>query len=225
MSPSPDPGPPTAPTPARPAQIVALAGVNGAGKSSVVGAGVRANHAEYFNPDEATAQLLAANPGATRAWANATAWTTGTHLLQAAIAAPHDYTFETTLGGTTITRLLLTAADAGCAVSVIYVGLARVEQHLARVQARVARGGHDIPEAMIRARYDTSREHLIQLVPHLTTLRLFDNSVDADPAAGLVPAPLLLLDLQPGRHLVHLPLDEIPPWAKPIVMAAYKYAV
>ncbi|MGH7670951.1 MAG: AAA family ATPase [Gemmatimonadaceae bacterium] len=205
-------------------RIVVLAGVNGAGKSSVVGAMIRAAGSYYFNPDEATRLILERNPGAALAEANAAAWAEGTRLLEHAITAHKDYTFETTLGGHTIVALLERAADAGCAVTVIYVGLATVEQHMARVRARVAAGGHAIPDARIRARYRTSREHLIRLLPRLHELKVYDNSVEADPLAHHAPVPVLLLHRHPSGEVTHVPLRHVPSWAKPIVMAALKRA-
>ena len=58
---------------------------------------------------------------------------------------------------------------------------------------------HDIPEDRIRERYDRSRENLIRLLPHLTELRVFDNSVEADPSRGAAPRPLLVLHMLQGE--------------------------
>jgi len=52
--------------------------------------------------------------------------------------------------------LLAAALSAGIEVRIWHVGLASAELHIARVRARVAKGGHDIPEALIRDRYDRS---------------------------------------------------------------------
>src|SRR5207302_846106 len=90
----------------RRACIYVLAGVDGAGKSSIGGAAIRQSGADYFNPDEATQRILAANPGISPAEANSAAWHQGKRLLERAIAERLDYAFETTLGGDTIRRLL-----------------------------------------------------------------------------------------------------------------------
>src|SRR5579875_611532 len=94
-----------------PPQIYVLAGVNGAGKSSVVGATIRDKGGEYYNPDEAAREIMAANPGLDQTEANATAWEQGRRLLQRAIDERLDFTFETTLGGNTIPALLAEAAN------------------------------------------------------------------------------------------------------------------
>lgn len=85
-----------------PAQIRVLAGVNGAGKSSIVGATIRDKGGEYYNPDEAAREIMAANPGLGQTEANAAAWEQGRKLLERAIDQGLDFTFETTLGGNTM---------------------------------------------------------------------------------------------------------------------------
>jgi len=158
-----------------------IAGVNGAGKSTVIGATIREAGGAYFNPDEETSALLEDQPTLTLAEANTLAWQLGRRGLERAIQNDADFTFETTLGGLTITRLLQHALDKGLEVRMRYVGLDSPERHIARVAARVERGGHHIDEARIRQRYTASREHLILLLPRLTNLIVYDNSVEKYP--------------------------------------------
>lgn len=103
-----------------------------------------------------------------------------------------------------------------------YLGLSSAEQHIARVRARVAAGGHDIPEAKIRERWDASRRNIIALMPGLTELKVFDNSEEGDPDAGTIPPPRLLLHWRRGT--IVFPgirgLARTPDWAKPIVARA-----
>ncbi len=200
--------------------IYVLAGVNGAGKSSIGGAMLRAAGANYFNPDEAAAALMAANRGLDQTKANAAAWRQGKRLLERAIAERLDFAFETTLGGSTMTRLLAEAASQGIEVRIWYVGLADQDEHIARVAHRVSQGGHDIPETAIRRRWRHSRQNLIQLLPVLTELRVYDNSADADPATGATPEPTLVLHLVDGAVVGPPDLSATPQWAKPIVAAA-----
>lgn len=186
---------------------------------------MRQSNADYFNPDEAARKLLAADPSMDQASANAAAWQEGKRLLEKAIAERKHFAFETTLGGKTMTGLLRKALDEGFEVCVWYAGLDSPERHIARVAARVARGGHDIREADIRRRYHRSRQNLISLLPRLTVLHVFDNSAEGDPKEGIQPAPRLLLHLEQGR-LVH-PADpkllgNAPKWARPIAGAALK---
>ena len=178
--------------------------------------------ADYFNPDEATARILAANPDISTAEANSAAWHEGKRLLERAIAERLDFAFEATLGGHTISALLDEALAGRIDVRMWFVGVSSPELHIARVRSRVARGGHDIPEEKIRTRYDRSRIHLIELMPRLTELRVFDNSRDADPHAGRVPQPTLILRLAKGKILDMVELSKMPHWAKALVAAAVK---
>jgi predicted ABC-type ATPase len=99
----------------------------------------------------------------------------------------------------------------------LYVGLEKVELHLARVRARVQAGGHDIPEAKIRERYTSSLKNLVTLAPRLTELRVFDNSVEADPKAGTPPAPRELLRSARGKVTAHWEFATCPDWVKPVL--------
>ncbi|MGO9099817.1 MAG: zeta toxin family protein [Mycobacterium sp.] len=203
-----------------PARLYVLAGVNGAGKSSIGGAAIRAAGGEYYNPDEAARALVAANPGLSQTEANAAAWQQGRKLLERAIEQRLDFTFETTLGGTTMPRLLAEAASRGIEVRVFYVGLSGADAHIDRVRRRVRAGGHDIPEVDIRRRYRHSLLNLVHVLPALTELRVYDNSATADPAAGQAPLPILVLHMRRGRIVGPPDLARTPHWAKPIVAAA-----
>ena len=207
----------------RPApRIYVLAGVNGAGKSSIAGAAFRESGGQYFNPDEAARELKSRRAGLSQTAVNSAAWQQGRRLLERVIAERLDYAFESTLGASTLPRLLTQAAGEGFEVRIWYAGLSSPEQHLARVRARVARGGHDIPEADIRRRYEHSRLNLIALMPHLAALRVYDNSEETDPAAGKAPQPRLVLHMEGGRIMNPRALAQAPAWARPIVAAALK---
>jgi len=208
--------------------IFVLAGCNGAGKSSIGGAALLESGVRFYNPDEAARKIVAANahlnPRPTMGEVNATAWNQGRTLLERAIDQHLNFAFETTLGGQTMTELLERAAGEGLPVHVWFAGLENVALHIERVRRRVARGGHDIPREKIVERYDGGRKNLVRLLPPLASVRVYDNSVEADPAQGLTPAPRLLLHCVERRIVaptkLHLLLAYTPNWAKPIVAAA-----
>jgi predicted ABC-type ATPase len=207
---------------AAPSRIYVIAGVNGAGKSSIGGAAFRSFGGDYYNPDESARRLIAARQNLDITAANAAAWQQGMDLLRRAIAERLDFAFETTLGGNTVPRLLAEAAAKGVEVRMWYAGLSSPELHIQRVRSRVSRGGHDIPEEAIRRRYDRSRLNLVALLPALSALRVYDNSAETDPATGVVPVPVLVLHTQNGKILNPVDLPRAPEWAKPIVAAAIK---
>jgi len=206
----------------RQSRIYILAGVNGAGKSSIGGAAFRAAGADYYDPDEAARTLMAANLTLTQGDPNSAAWHQGVRLLKRAISERKDFAFETTLGANTIPRLLAQAALQAIEINIWYVGLSSPELHIERVQARVRRGGHDIAAEHIRRRFEHSRLNLIALMPHLTALRVYDNSADTDPATGKNPVPKLVLHMVRGKIRNPRDLKHTPAWAKPIVATALK---
>ena len=204
---------------ARPVLLV-LAGVNGAGKSSIGGnVMLRRAGLSWFNPDTYTRLLM--EGGLALDEANARAWQHGLNLLDQAVAAGHSHAFETTLGGATMAQRIAAAASTHD-VLMWFCGLSSPEQHVSRVAKRVAAGGHGIPEAKIRERWVHAPLHLIELMPHVNELRVFDNSTEA--ATGQAVAdPRLVLHVRTG--VVQFPvaladLQHTPAWAKPIVKAA-----
>jgi predicted ABC-type ATPase len=206
---------------ARPVLFV-LAGVNGAGKSSIGGHLLQRQGVTWFNPDTFARELMTAT-GCDQRTANVHAWNEGLRRLDDALAARHDHAFETTLGGTTIASRIA-AATTSHDVIIWFCGLASPELHIARVRARVAAGGHDIPEKRIRERYPQALQNLIALLPHLAYLQAYDNSTEARVGEP-IPDPLLVLEMEAGRVVWPAAddvetLEQTPDWAKPLVEAA-----
>ncbi len=202
--------------------LYVLAGVNGAGKSSVGGHLLERAGMTWFNPDTFARELAAAT-GCSMSEANAEAWQDGMRRLDDALAQGRSHAFETTLGGNTVPARIAEAARTHD-VLMWFCGLASAEQHIARVRARVAAGGHDIPEAAIRARWTRARENLIALMPVLAQLQVYDNSVDVARGRA-VPDPVLLLEMVDGVRVVPdaddlTALAATPDWAKPLLEAA-----
>lgn len=204
---------------ARPVLYV-LAGVNGAGKSSIGGQLLTRAGLAWYNPDTFARELAAAT-GCSQHDANAAAWSEGVRRLDLALGQGRNHAFETTLGGTTIAARIRAAA-ATHDVMVWFCGLSTPEQHIDRVRARVAAGGHDIPIEKIRERFDTARVNLIGLMPKLSHLAVYDNSAHAAPGQP-VADPLRVLEMTEGRLAWPLaPLEQraTPDWAKPLLEAA-----
>jgi len=167
--------------------LYVLAGVNGAGKSSVGGAFLKQLKLPWYNPDS-LARALVNELGLPQQKANSLAWQEGMAQLDEAIAQKKRFAFETTLGGNTVREKLRAACETH-AVRIWYCGLHSAELHLARVQLRVACGGHDIPKEKIIERWDKSRANLIALMPFIAELGLFDNSASVK-AGEPIPEPV-----------------------------------
>lgn len=201
--------------------LYVLAGVNGAGKSSIGGHGLTRAGLAWFNPDAFARELMVAT-GCAQAAANAAAWTEGMRRLDAAVAQRHSFAFETTLGGRSVPARLR-AASRTHDVLVWFCGLESPELHLARVRQRVAAGGHDIPEAKIRERWHSAIANLIALLPDLAEVRVFDNSASVAPGQA-VPDPVAVAVFKQGRLVWPAADDAVqlratPDWAKPVLEA------
>jgi len=192
--------------------ITVLAGVNGAGKSSIGGSALRAKGLVWYNPDEFARALHKQFPDRPLDEINSRVWQEGLGRLKAAIRDHRNFAFETTLGGKTIINTLLKAIVSGTPVNIWYCGLASPELNIERVQARVARGGHDIPEDLIRSRYKTSVENLCVLATIVQRLAVYDNSKPFGRDGK--PNVRLLVDLQDDQ-IMQLDQD-MPEWAKPV---------
>lgn len=106
--------------------ITVIAGINGAGKSSIAGASVRSAGGDYFNPDEVARRLMDVDHTLALTEANALAWKMGFEQLSRAIDDELDYTFETTLGGNSICQLLHEAIDRGREVRIFFAAWIRL---------------------------------------------------------------------------------------------------
>lgn len=88
-----------------------------------------------------------------------------------------DFGFETTLAGRSHLRLIQQLKDQGYAVHFFFLWVPSVALALSRVRGRVLKGGHDVPEPIVRRRFDRSiRNFLIHYRRLAGSWALFDNS-------------------------------------------------
>jgi predicted ABC-type ATPase len=89
-----------------------------------------------------------------------------------------SFAVETTLSGKNYLRMMLEARRIGFEVVLVYIGTENVELNLARIRNRVLTGGHDVPEADVRRRYQRSFENLPLAAKRADHTVLFDNSTE-----------------------------------------------
>lgn len=88
-----------------------------------------------------------------------------------------DFGFETTLSGRSHLNLIRRLKQRGYATHFFYLWVPSVDLALSRIRERVSRGGHDVPEAVVRRRFDRSvRNFLIQYRSLADSWILYDNS-------------------------------------------------
>ena len=89
-----------------------------------------------------------------------------------------DFGFETTLSGRSYLRLIGRLKNQGYAVHFFFLWLSSVDLALSRIKGRVSEGGHDVPEADVRRRFDRSIKNFLVLYRALAdSWFLFDNSL------------------------------------------------
>jgi predicted ABC-type ATPase len=93
-----------------------------------------------------------------------------------------DFGFETTLSGRSHLNVIRGLKQRGYEVHVFYLWLPSVELALSRVRGRVLQGGHDVPEAVVRRRFDRSIANFLVYYRQLAdSWTLYDNT-------GVVPS-------------------------------------
>lgn len=160
-------------------RIVIIAGPNGAGKTTF---------AREFLPNEAgcpifvNADLIAA--GLSPFAPELAAMKAGRLMLEAIaehVAKGESFAFETTLSGLTYARMIPRWRQVGYSVKLIFLSLPDVEMALVRVAARVAQGGHSIPEATVQRRYRAGIMNFHHRYQALVDSWLLYNNADFPP--------------------------------------------
>ena len=159
-------------------QIVILAGPNGAGKSTAA-AGLLSQEIAFLNADEIAKNLPAAPSPARDMQAG--------RLLLARLdelqSQRQDIAIETTLASRTLAPRLKRLQGEGYRVYLYFFWLPSPEMAVRRVAQRVSSGGHDIPEPVIRRRYEAGLNHFFTLYrPIANSWRLYDNTRIGSPA-------------------------------------------
>jgi predicted ABC-type ATPase len=87
------------------------------------------------------------------------------------------FAFETTLSGRGYLRLIRQLKKQGYKVHFFFLAVKDVNVALSRVRDRVLKGGHDVPEAVIRRRFSRSIKNFLRKYRQLAaSWYLFDNS-------------------------------------------------
>ena len=88
-----------------------------------------------------------------------------------------DFGFETTLSGKSYVRLFGDLIRSGYAIHLFFLWIPNVEISIKRIRERVRRGGHDIPEPVVRRRFYRGIENFFNVYQRfLSSWVIFDNS-------------------------------------------------
>lgn len=140
-----------------------IAGPNGAGKTSFANEYLPAAREGlvFVNADEIAREL--ADPTIPRPQLDLRAGREMLTRIDALVDDRTEFMFETTLASLGYARKIPIWQARGYTVALIYLRLPSVELSIDRVRRRVAAGGHDVPESVIRQRFAKSVDYLESL--------------------------------------------------------------
>lgn len=155
--------------------VIVIGGCNGAGKTTmsreVLQQGLHVD--EFLNADLIAQGLSPFQP-------EKVAIAAGQLLLQRMDElhqSRESFGIESTLAGKSLANRLRRMIESGYAVHIAYVFLESADLAVGRVQSRVARGGHNIPEETIRRRYQVGLRNFCSIYrPLAATWQVYDNS-------------------------------------------------
>jgi predicted ABC-type ATPase len=156
-------------------EIFVFGGCNGSGKSTLATRILSSLNPspEFINADIIAAQL---NPNDVDAAAIA-ASRMMLNRLNVLASQKVDFAFETTLAARSFVRFLRKCKIEGYRVNLTYVWLESSDLAIERVARRVASGGHDIPNNVIKRRYQRGLLNFFELyVPLADRWIIYDNS-------------------------------------------------
>jgi predicted ABC-type ATPase len=163
-------------------RIAIIAGPNGAGKTTFAREylPMEAGCPDFINVDLIAAGLSPFDPDKVSLRAGRLVL----QEIQRRVRMGESFAFETTLSGRRYARLIPLWRNAGYHVKLIFLSLPTADLAVARVLSRVAQGGHNVPEEVVRRRFNAGLRNFQEVYRELaSSWVLYDNS---GPAPRLI---------------------------------------
>lgn len=157
-------------------RLYILSGCNGAGKTTASYTFLPEilDCREFVNSDEFAKSLSPFNPS------NASVSASRYMLMriQYLLDLGADFSVETTLATRSLVGIIQEARSRGYSVTLLYLWVQSPEIAIQRVRDRVASGGHNIPENVLRRRYVTGIQYLFDIyMPLCDRWMIGDNTI------------------------------------------------
>ena len=145
-----------------------VAGVNGAGKSSLTGV-LRAQMTNLGKIVDVDKMIVKCGGNVMEGGKKSI------ELIDECLEKGICFTQETTLSGHRILNTVKQAIEKGYYIRLYYVGLNSVEESLVRIENRVKKGGHNISDSDVKRRFNKRFEDLTVILQYCDEATFFDN--------------------------------------------------
>lgn len=145
-----------------------IGGVNGTGKSAFSGVLLRTDSELGIIVD---ADKLAAESGGDKLLGGKKA----VKIIYDCLDKNLNFTQETTLSGKKTLRTVIEAKNRNYYIRLFYIGVSSAEESISRIENRVRKGGHSIPERDVKRRYESRFDDLLKILPFCNEAQFYDN--------------------------------------------------
>ena len=149
--------------------VVALAGSNGAGKSTFFETFLSDCGLRFINADIIAKGLEITAYEAAELAAS---------IRSSLVTHRESFIFETVLSDPVGDKVdtLAKYSDAGYTVVLIFIQLHEVGESIRRVAMRASQGGHDVPDEKLKSRFERTKANLQRAIACLPHVLVYDNS-------------------------------------------------
>jgi predicted ABC-type ATPase len=157
-----------------PKTIEIFAGPNGSGKTTFADMALTKRDGALFLNSDSIAKGISPNGN------EIAQYEAGRFMLEQikhALKTKQSFSFETTMSGRVWISYLKKAKKAGYKIKIYFVFVKSIELSLKRIENRVKLGGHDIPEPIVRRRFERTFKNFMTLyAPLADEWVVIDNS-------------------------------------------------